>query len=352
MSTTTVPRSEAPPRAESHAGWRVLGITVLSCLVTIAGLDAAFHRLAPPVHLTEVEDAVGLYQRSNPTVLVVGSSHARSFAVVNEELRTRTGGREEILAVPVEWGKLNAYRWVIENRLEPLADEVRAGSKVRDRLKRFILVTEWWDSVPPEGDGRYTNLPARAWRFRDFLGDVSRNGLDAHNRNYAHERWKRLWWSSSLVQDHGHGKILEGLKGVVRPPTERALQREYERDITSWRKMVDNGARHMLDPQEMEAFDQILAWAKARGLDVTVLLYPRMPGTLTDLSKRTTLAEFSRAIAARPSMAGVRFVDFTTSSPLEDVHYSRDFDHVTREGNELFSDWALDGELSFLVEGS
>lgn len=106
----------------------------------------------------------------------------------------------------------------------------------------------------------------------------------------------------------------------------------------------------MLHAEQMAAFDAILEAAQTWGLEVTVLLYPRMPVTITEKAERTTLATFSAAIAERATAEGARFVDFTTRSPLTDAHFAADFDHVTPEGNALFARWALDGDLSFLVD--
>jgi hypothetical protein len=347
MSTISIQRTDADPAPETHrSGWWGLAVVVLACMGTVAGLDLACRRWAPPVRLMEVGDAVRLFERSDPTVLLIGSSHARTFTVLSRELEARTGGRETIAPIPVEWGKLHAYRWVLEHRLRPIVEKRRRGAG--SRLRRFVLVTEWWDSKPPDAAGEYLNLPARAWTFTDFARDVSTHGFTTFNRNYVANQWQRFWSGSSLVHDRGHNRILRGLKGLVREPSASSQRRELERDLASWQHMIDSGHTEMLDPHEMAAFDDILATVKSWGLEPTVVLYPRMPGTVTDRGRATTLATFSRAIAERPSMQGVRLVDYTTSSPLTDAHYSRDFDHVTREGNELFSRWALDGELAFL----
>ena len=157
------------------ATWRSLGLVAASALATILAADLLFQLFSPPRVDSEVEDAIQKYENADPDILVLGSSHARTFEVVDRELQARTGGKRTMLAVPVEWGKLSTYAWVLEHRLKPLIEEADPHGVLRRRnLEEFILVTEWWDSTPLEEPA--WNLPSRAWQFRDFLKDFLRNG--------------------------------------------------------------------------------------------------------------------------------------------------------------------------------
>ena len=66
---------------------------------------------------------------------------------------------------------------------------------------------------------------------------------------------------------------------------------------------------------------------------MTIILYPRKPGTAS-LALSTTLATVADEVrkVAEPYRG---MVDMTSRSPLMDADFADDFDHVTREGNEV-----------------
>jgi hypothetical protein len=329
--------------------WRTVVVVGAFAAVTVVGADAALHAVAPPRPLVEVEDAVAAYEASDPTVLVIGSSHARTFLVVGRHLAELTGGRERLVAVPVEMGKMTSYDWVLRNRLVPLMDEVGPdGGRARPSLKRVILVTEWWDSAEPEDILTRSNIPARAWRLSDFLADAWANGLTPYNRNYVSYRWVRMARPSALVQDRGHDNILKGLAALVRGPDPAGEAADREKRLEGWRHAVERGATVQAAPDQMAAFEGIVDFFQGRGVEVTVLLYPRMPGTLTERSKATTIASFSERMRQLAARKGFRLVDESIDTPLTDDHFEADFDHITRDGNELLSSRWLGGDLAFL----
>lgn len=333
--------------------WRALFLVALTALATVVAADLAFRRIAPPVLLREVEDAVRDYEDADPTVLCIGSSHARTFDVLAGELATRTGGRERLLAVPVEWGKLSSYEWVLENRLRPLLEARNPdGSLRRPSLRRCLLVTEWWDSTLPPDGSRAANLPARAWTWRHFLASVRDEGLSAYNANYLSNRWRRIWSGSALVADRGHGRILAGLRDLVRPLPESARERRFQAEAALWRTKIETAEGRILADPEMAALARILDTLDSLGVETTVVLYPRMPITVSDRARVTTLATFSAAMEAVCAQRGLRLVDLTTWHPLTDADYADDFDHVLPGGNLRFSRWALDGPLRFLAAPS
>jgi len=333
--------------------WRQVLLVGACALLTLGGVDAALHRVAPPVHLLEVDEAMEQYADGDPTVLVLGSSHARAFVVMDEIARARTAGRTRIQPVPVEWGKYTPYAWVLEHRIRPIL-EARdpAGALVRPSLARVVIVTEWWDSTLMDNGagGILMNLPARSWQWPDFAADVLRNNLTPYNTNFLQKIWRQVWWFSALVQDRGHEGIVRGLKLALKGRNGDAAQTEFEARIQAWQRMVEQGVPELCHPGQMAALEGIVGYFKGRGLDVTRLLYPRMPGTLSPTAKETTLRLFSERRRAFAASRGLRFVDMSFNAPLSDADFADDFDHILPEGNRRFAEWALDGELRFLLE--
>lgn len=331
-------------------GWRSrFWVTLLFAAGTVVAADRVAAMFAPPRHLREVEDAITELRSGDPTTLVIGSSHARTFAVLSESLHARTAGRERLLAVPVEWGKLTSYRWVFENRLLPLFDERDGtGAPRRTALRRAIIVTEWWDSCP--GDARPRNLPARSWTWGDYVADVRANGMTPYNDNFLAYRWSRWFRASALVQDRGQGRLLSALRQRIAPASDEALQAHFDATAAEWQEMVEAGADCIGAAEEMGALAAMVDTLRARSVDVTVLLYPRMPVTLTEKAKATTLPQFAARVReiAEPRLIGV--VDLSSDTPLRDDDFGGDFDHILPEGNARFSAWALDGPLRFLLE--
>lgn len=324
-------------------------VVVATALATVVLADVAAGVIAPPRNLREVEDAITELRGSAPTVVAIGSSHGRTFAVLGDSLLERTGGRERMLAVPVEWGKLSSYRWVLEERLLPLLDARGEDGQPRARrLARAIIVTEWWDSC--EGAARARNLPARAWSWPHWIEDVRTEGITPYNDNFLAYRWARWTRWSALMQDRGQGRILSEVRQRLAPDAPEDAAARFRQTAQEWQHMIETGDRCIGSAREMGALTAMVDTLLGRGLEVTVLLYPRMPATLSDAARRTTLPHFAAGVAATLASRPVRIVDLTSTSPLEDSDFGGDFDHLVPAGNARFSRWALDGPLAFLVE--
>jgi hypothetical protein len=328
-------------------------VTAVCAALTVLCVDRALTWRFPPHIQTEVEEGVSWLKTHDPTVLAIGSSHGRTFEVLDRQLDQRTAGHERCAAIAVEFGKLTSYLWVLEHRLLPVLDERANG---RGNLRHLLLVTQWWDSVVSNGGRRgadgaqeQLNLPSRAWQMRDFLADAARNGLDDYNRNWMQTRFIRMCGDSLLVRDRGHARIwglLQGRNPDVLAPA------AYESRVQDWRRMITRSAPNLCDPHELAAMRRIVEIARARGLDVTILLYPLKPATVDEQGLGTTLRPFSARIQKECAELGVRFIDCTTGSPLTDADYAYDFDHVLPRGNETWCRWALDGVLAFLLPGA
>lgn len=323
--------------------WKSLALVCGFALATLIAVDLLVRPLAPPHPLKEVEDALAEYRHSDPTILVIGSSHARTFDILGRQLAERTNGAQRVLSLPVEFGKLSSYAWVLEHKLKPLIEDTAR----RPSLQRFVLVTEWWDSCDPGKPA--ANIPARAWTLGDFVGSVLDDGLDDYNRNYLSNRWSRLFSQSSLVQDRGLLRIVSNLKDRVRPPGERVIQARFDNQVDLWQQMIDEGTSCLAGDKEMQALERMLDYFEKRGVETTLLLYPRMPVTLTEQAKQTTLKQYASIIESIADERGLHFIDTTTESPLTDDDFAGDFDHVLADGNERYSRWLLDGQMSYLL---
>ncbi len=333
---------------ERGTGWRAITTVGLAALLTFGVAELGLRQLTPPLApLLEVEDGVRDLEASDPAVIVLGSSHARGFSVIRERLAEHFDDPDHLVQVAVERGKLSSYRWVAEHRLAPLLED----DGPRTQLRRLILVTEWWDAcaparVPDE------NVPGRAWTAGHFLADAADHGITTFNRNWISYQWQRLTRGWILASDRGVGRLPTSLMDLVRPGADARRAAEHEARIAWWNRMVEQGFDDPVcdDGTELAHLDSLLDRFRARGVELTIVLWPRMPSTLTPKGIETTVARYARRIAEVAETRGARVVDLTTSTPLADAHFMQDFDHTTAEGNRILADWGLAGPLRFLLE--
>jgi len=312
-------------------------------------IDRAFVHLAPVVHRREVQEGITDFEKSNPEILVLGSSHGRTFHILGQELSRVSNGAHSLVSIPLEYGKLSAYAWLLDNRVVPLLDApTEQGGRKRANLRRFIILTEWWDSCHDKSAG--WNLPSRAWTFRYFAADVIEHGMSSYNRNYLQSQWRRLFWNSALVQDRGFDTLLRNVQSRLRHRPMGLSADEYQQKVATWQKMVENGVTCLGSPAEMAGLSHLLQFGQQRTLDTTIVLFPRKPDTLTDEAKKTTLQSFREKVLQLAQPFGARVIDLTTSTPLESSDFMDDFDHVNAEGNKKFAKWALAGPMGFLLQ--
>jgi hypothetical protein len=234
---------------------------------------------------------------------------------------------------------------MLDHRIAPLIDDERPqGQLKRAKLKRMLILTEWWDSCA----GPDWNLPSRVWTFSNFLGSLASNGLTSYNRNYLQSRWKRLFWDSVLAQDRGTNELFNAVRDRLRHRTVSPAALEQKTAI--WKDMIEAGTTCIGDTEQMASLRHLLDFAQGHQLETTVILFPRKPGTLTERSKATTLTSFRNMVAAITEPYHARLVDLTWSTPLTDQDFMADFDHVNAPGNAKFARWALEGPLSFLTQ--
>jgi hypothetical protein len=143
--------------------------------------------------------------------------------------------------------------------------------------------------------------------------------------------------------------MLAGVKEAVRPGDAADARAAYDFRVRKWRRMTEEGADGVCDPRQMRALEHMLDTLLARDLEVTVVLYPRKPDTLTEKAKATTLAEYASAVRGIAEPRGIPVHDWSTSAPLGDDDFRADFDHVTEDGNRRLTEWMLAGDLHWLA---
>jgi hypothetical protein len=330
--------------------FRTTAAVLLTAVATAILVDRALQQFSPVPALREVRDGIRELEAQNPETVVVGSSHARTFDHLGRVLARQAPARPPLVAIPLEYGKLTGYEWVLEHRIFPLLDEKDAAGRLRrDRVRRVVLLTEWWDSCASPGGGLADNVPSRAWTFTDYATDVWRRGFTSYNRNYLREQVRHWFGWSVVVQRRGTGRILldaarvaAGRDSVHTPAAHAALVRQ-------WQSMLEDGSSCIGDPDQMAALGRILDAVARRGLEPTVVLFPRNPATFTPVAITATLGRFAAMARAVAEPRGARVIDLTTSSPLTSDDFMDDFDHVSTDGNERFAQWALSHDLAFLT---
>ncbi|HEU4404670.1 MAG TPA: hypothetical protein VFS43_05200, partial [Polyangiaceae bacterium] len=233
-----------------------------------------------------------------------------------------------------------------------LLDEGKPGAPKRPSLKHFVLLTAWWDACWKDGDPPVFNLPSRAWALGHFAASVADEGLNDHSRNYLQSRWQELWHGSILVSDRGQDRLIVGLRDRVLPLSAKAKAAQYEAKLASWQELMERGATCGNHPAELAAAERMLRWAQGRGYDVTLMLYPMMPVTVTAKARRQVQEPFEASMKALAERLGVRFVDATFDHNVGDADFQPDFDHLTPAGHRKFSEWLLEHRLGFLLDGA
>jgi hypothetical protein len=343
--TAKPPVSAAPVATPARtAAWRTLLMVGLSAALAVVVVDRLLNRVAPPDQtLLQAQHGVEEFARANPPVLVIGSSHARSFPTVRARLRERTGEALPMAIVPEEGGTFAAYNWVLQNLLRPLIEETDAsGRPVRDRLREVMLITTYYDMC---AEGDTTGVIAHGWTLGHFASDVRDHGITPQNRNYLRARWNEMWPASALVQDRGVGRIDTKIRWLLPGAA------EHERQLAEkYRDAMEEQFETCRDPLQQRRLEESLAYLNGRGLQTTIVLFPLHPGLVTERSRTTTLKQYSEYVAGLQQRYAFRMVDMTLGSPLRPEHFRKDLDHLTPEGNLRFAEWSLDHDLKYLVD--
>ena len=339
----------AKAKERSLNPWASFVLLLVMIVAVVGAVDWSIQQVVPIRHLREASDGIADLRSGDPITLVIGSSHARTFHALGQELSRRTGRKGELVAIPLEAGKLTSYRWLLEHRVLPLLDERdKAGRKVRGRLRELVILTEWWDSCDAES-GVYWNLPGRAWHLKAYVGDVATNGLTSFNRNFLWYHVVRAFNFSALVSDRIGRRLQAELRRVLSGNPAGLSADEYANQVSQWQDMVEAGASCIGAADQMQALEAILRAARTRSLNVRIVLFPRKPDTISPKAESTTLRQFREMVEDVARRYDAHVLDMTLASPLRSSDFMEDFDHVSPEGNLKFSDWALEGDFSDLL---
>jgi len=330
-----------PGQSTVSRGVRALLWLLLGTVGTVITFDRLFTIIAPAdARLLQAEDGVRDFQRLNPTTLVLGSSHARSFRAVADLVDSATSGREVVAIVPEEGGLFQPYEWLTANRLLPIHD----ARVARARLRRVVLVTTFYDMCEL-GAGWDQRLAAHGWTFGDFLRSVSDGGLTSTSRNYLRARWSRLFPTSSLVQDRG----VQRIQGKVRWKLTGAAGNRAEAFIASMRAGMELQYEKCWSVDERAALRRMLEAYTSRGLETIVVLFPLDPRIVSPTSQKTTLARYATHVQALADSLPIHIVDLTASTPMVHEDFQEDLDHIKVDHNLKFARWVLKHELRLLL---
>lgn len=334
----------------TRRNWKELLVVAVVAIVVICVADISLQQLTPVIWLRQVDDGVSEFSKTNPRILSISSSHGRSMDIVARELSRRTGKPEEMVSVTMEAGKATHFEFVLNERLKPLIEaRYSDGHRVHDHLERAFLVTEWWDSCAWKPGRPAKELPSHAWTIKHYLRDVLAHGTNTTNRNYPRWHWQALFQKSLLVTDRGRGAIVNEAAARLTGETTwvRSPQQEAE-FVKWWLNYNDNGINCLFNEDQMAAYSHIVDYLKSQGLEVTIVIFARKPGTISEKARTGTLARYEAGMRAFAEAHGARLIDISTASPLTDDDFMADFDHVNAAGNVKLANWLLNGDLKFL----
>lgn len=287
--------------------------------------------------------------RTIPNILAVSSSHGRSFHILGQELERRAGGSLTLDAIALESGKVHAMEWVLRHRLRPLIMD--QSGDIRKPLSHLLFGITWWDTCRHEEPiDTAANIVTHGWTLNDYLNDVSGKGATALNRNYVRNQWRQIFKASALVRTRfaireNYGRFTN----FVRVKLGGSLpQAEYQIKLNYWNEEIETGQQCFLSEMDMQALDRFVAFSSEHSLDLTIILFPLKPDTITDKGKSDTIKPFTDHMLAYGKSNNIRVLDMTTGI-LEDDDFMMDFDHVNAQGNLKWSERTLDTDLEFLL---
>jgi len=221
-----------------------------------------------------------------PEVLVVSSSHGRSFHYIGHRLAERTDGRVNLVAVPLEAGKVDAMEWVLHNRIKPLITDNVGMTK--EPLSHVMFGITWWDTCQEEVPTQTAhNIVTHGWTYSHYFSDVARSGATELNRNFVRNFWRHSFSRSALVRtrfaiSENYNRFTNFLRALL---LGKFPDDEYEATLARWHSDIDNGYQCFLSPVHMAALDRFVDWTRQNKLDLTLVLFPLKPATITEEGK-------------------------------------------------------------------
>jgi hypothetical protein len=296
----------------------------------------------------QVRDGLSDLQRV-PNVLAVSSSHGRSFHVLGNQLRERTGNKTDLIAVALEAGKVHAMEWVFDQRVKPLI--TGDNGEVKDPLTHVMFGITWWDTCRTEQPTETAhNIVTHGWTAKHYLNDFKDTGANDLNRNYVRNLWRHFLSHSALVKTRfAISENFSRFTNFLRVMVLGGLpEDEYQQTLSRWHSDIETGYKCFLSEMDMQAMDRFVSYTKSQNLDLTIVLFPLKPDTITEAGLENTIAPFAQSMQQYGADNNVRVVDMTLGI-LDDSEFMLDLDHVTAEGNIKWSDYALDNDFNFLL---
>lgn len=348
MTASTSAATDTPTDpGHASARWKSIAALLVAATVTAVAADRLIGWLAPPdARLLQAEEGIAEVAKGDPSTIVLGSSHARSFQAVRDLALAEGTAPGDIAIVPDEGGQFIPYHWVLFERLKPLIDERNPdGSLRRPHLRHFVLVTTHYDlcELWVGGPGA---LPAHAWRWADFWNDVGQNGITDFNRNFLRARWNRAFSASAIMQDRGVGRVWGKLRWRLFG-TDKRKQEAREGAREALVKSVNECGQ----ASQKAAAEEMLTYLTSRNLDVVFVLFPLDTAIVSPEGLSTTIADYRKYVQELKARFPIRVVDLTTDHPLADSDFREDLDHLTPEGARHFAAWALPRYFDFMVPG-
>lgn len=78
---------------EESSTWKSVFLCAAGALALLVLADLLLARVAPTQPLRELRDGISDFRAGDPEILVLGSSHGRTFHVLGQELSRRRGAR-------------------------------------------------------------------------------------------------------------------------------------------------------------------------------------------------------------------------------------------------------------------
>ena len=328
--------------------WQSLSMLVLGIVLALVCADMLMRSIYHVPAKRQVRDGLSDLQRT-PNVLVVSSSHGRSFHVLGKKLRERTDQQTDLVAVALEAGKVHAMEWVFDQRVKPLITDT--NGKVKAPLTHVMFGITWWDTCrnePPTATAH--NIVTHGWTVKNYFNDFTSTGANDLNRNYVRNLWRQLLSDSALVKTRfAISENFSRFTNFLRVMVLGGLpEEEYQQTLLRWNEDIENGYKCFLTDMDMQAMDRFVAYTKSQNLDLTIVLFPLKPDTITTAGFENTIAPFARAMQQYGTENNVRVVDMTLGI-LDDSEFMLDLDHVNAAGNIKWSDFALDNDFNFLL---
>jgi hypothetical protein len=331
--------------------WRSIALLALGAVLAMLCADLAMRKVYDEPAKRQVREGISELSRI-PNILAVSSSHGRSFHVLGQVLRERTGGRSDLIAVPLEAGKVHAMEWLLDHRLRPLITD--ADGRVRDPLTHLMFGITWWDTCREEVPTETAhNIVTHGWTARDYLADFKRVGATELNRNYVRNLWRHLFSGSALVKTRfAISENFSRFTNFLRVMVLGGLpEDEYQQTLARWHDDIDHGHECYLSEMDMQAMDRFVAFSQSHDLDLTIVLFPLKPDTITEVGLSDTIQPFAGAMMQYGKDNDVRIIDMTLGM-LEDADFMLDLDHVNADGNIKWANAALDNDFSYLLQAT